>query len=223
MLLPNGVDFGRFAHPDPEAVGGMRKLYGLDRHTVLFEGSYGYRPNREAVDFLVKSVIPRLRERCPSATLALTGGGAPFREDWIKNPGVVPYDKLATFVAACGVAVAPIFSGSGTRLKILEAMAAGVPVVATKKAAEGLPFVDGKDLLLAVKEANFPECISRIFADNKLLRHLTQSAQKKVENEFSWAAIARTLADTLPSSGVFASARCKRHQKYRPTHLMPDD
>jgi glycosyltransferase involved in cell wall biosynthesis len=78
MLLPNGVDVERFANPDPDAVARLKKLYRLDRHTLLFAGFYAYAPNREAIDFLVKSAMPALRERYPSATLALTGGGAPI-------------------------------------------------------------------------------------------------------------------------------------------------
>jgi polysaccharide biosynthesis protein PslH len=197
LLLPNGVDIERFAHPDPDAVDRLRKLYSLDRHALLFAGFYAYWPNREAIDFLVRSVMSSLRERYPSATLALTGGGAPYREPWIRNVGAIPYDDFPGFVASCGVAVAPIFSGSGTRLKILEAMAAGIVVVATAKAAEGLGLRHREDLLLAGNPHEFVDAIAAIFESPALAACLRGSARQKVNAEYSWQAIAHSFEQTI--------------------------
>jgi glycosyltransferase involved in cell wall biosynthesis len=191
MLLPNGVDVERFAYPDPDAVDRLRRIYSLDRYTLLFAGFYAYGPNHQAIDFLVRSVMPALRERYPSATLALTGGGAPYHEPWIKNVGAIPYDDFPAFVTACGIAVAPIFSGSGTRLKILEAMAAGVPIVATEKAAEGLSVRHGEEILFASDKDEFVRRLSEVFKEPRLASHLRRNAQRKVAAEFSWQVIVR--------------------------------
>jgi polysaccharide biosynthesis protein PslH len=191
ILLRNGVDIERFAHPDPAAVERMREHYGLDGRTLLFAGFYAYGPNREAIDFLVESVMPPLRERYPSATLALTGGDTPFRESWVKTPGAIPYEDFAAFVSACGIVVAPIFSGSGSRLKILEAMAAGVPVVATEKAAEGLWLRHGEHALFAHGQGDFVDRISAVFEDPELAVRLRTVARQKAVTEFSWYSIAR--------------------------------
>jgi glycosyltransferase involved in cell wall biosynthesis len=191
ILLPNGVDVHGFAGVGAEDVARMRSTYGLDGRTVLFSGFYAYPPNRKAVDFLANSVMPQLRERYPSATLALTGGGAPYHEPWIRNVGSVPYEDFAPFVAACGVAVAPIFSGSGTRLKILEAMAAGVPVVATEKAAEGLGLTHGEHFLRASNLQEFVNAIAALFENPVLAANLQSFARHRVKAEFSWQAIVR--------------------------------
>lgn len=186
ILLPNAVDAERFARVSTGEIARMRCKYGLDRSTLLFSGFYAYPPNREAVDFLVTAVMPALRKRYPSATLALTGGGAPYREPWIRNVGSVTYGDLPAFVAACGVAVAPIFSGSGTRLKILEAMAAGVPVIATEKAAEGLGLRPHEHFLLAHTPQEFVGTIGALLEDSMFAKNLRRSASHKVRTQFSW-------------------------------------
>ena len=197
ILLPNGVDTQRFVPLDRETIASLRAKYGIDRRTLLFSGSYAYGPNREAIEFLVTFVVPALRQRHPSATLALTGGGAPYHEPWIRNAGSLPYDEFPGFVAACGVAVAPIFSGSGTRLKILEAMAASIPVVATGKAAEGLGLHHREHLLLANNQREFVDAIAVLLENPGLAVHLRTSARQKVNAEFSWQLIARRFEQVI--------------------------
>jgi glycosyltransferase involved in cell wall biosynthesis len=198
ILLPNGVDVERFTDPDPNAVDRLKKLYRLDGHTLLFAGFYAYDPNREAIDFLVRSVMPALRERYPSATLALTGGGAPYHEPWIRNVGSIAYDDFAPFVAACGIAVAPIFSGSGTRLKILEAMAAGIPVLATEKAAEGLSLTHGEDILFAGDKDDFVRSLAELFENPCLAANVCERARVTIA-KFSWQAIVNEFERALYS------------------------
>jgi glycosyltransferase involved in cell wall biosynthesis len=166
----------------------MRAAHRLDGRTLLFAGFYSYGPNREAIDFLVGSIMPALRKHYTSAMLAITGGGAPYREPWLKNVGSIAYDDFAGFVAACGVAVAPIFSGSGTRLKILEAMAAGIPVVATEKAAEGLSVTHGRDILFARNADEFVTCIGELFDNPELAAGLRQRAAITIA-KFCWQTI----------------------------------
>ena len=197
ILLPNGVDAERFGAVASDAVERMRSVYALDARTLLFSGFYAYPPNREAVDFLARSVMPAVRERYPSATLALTGGGAPYREPWIRNVGSIPHEDFAAFVAACGVAVAPIFSGSGTRLKILEAMAAGVPVVATEKAAEGLGLRDREHALFAHSPREFASAVGELFENPELAAGLVRAARQKVNAEFSWRTIVSDFEKTV--------------------------
>ena len=197
ILLPNGVDTQRFASLDRETIASLRANYGIDSRTLLFAGFYAYGPNREAIDFLVTSVMPVLRQSHPSAILALTGGGAPHRETWIRNAGSLPYYEFPGFVAACGIAVAPIFSGSGTRLKILEAMAAGIPIVATEKGAEGLGLRHREHFLLANNQKEFVDAIAAIFGNPTLAADLRRSAKQKVNAEFSWLAIARDFEQAI--------------------------
>ncbi|MFZ0245712.1 glycosyltransferase family 4 protein [Candidatus Binatus sp.] len=201
ILLPNGVDTKRFAPLDRQTIASLRAKYGIDSRTLLFAGFYAYGPNREAIDFLVTSVMPALRHSHPSATLALTGGGAPYHEPWIRNAGSIPYDDFAGFVGACGVAVAPIFSGSGTRLKILEAMAAGIPVVATEKAAEGLSLKHGEDILFARDGDEFVRRISELFDSPDFVARLCERGRLKAASKFSWDGIARKFEDDILMAG----------------------
>lgn len=207
ILLPNGVDTERFAPPDRQAIASFRAKYGIDSRTLFFAGFYAYVPNREAVDFLVKSVVPAVRRRYPLATLALTGGGAPYHEPWIRNAGSVPYDDFAGFVGASGIALAPIFSGSGTRLKILEAMAIGIPVVATEKAAEGLSLKHGEDILIARDADEFVCRISELFDNPDFVTRLCKRARDKAASKFAWDAIVRKFEDDI----VMAAEPLDRH------------
>jgi glycosyltransferase involved in cell wall biosynthesis len=193
ILLPNGVDTARFGGVSFDDIARLRAIHGLDERTLLFAGFYSYGPNREGIDFLVHSVMPALRERYPRATLALTGGGAPYSEPWLKNAGSIPYVDFASFVSSCGVAVAPIFSGSGTRLKILEAMAAGIPVVATDKAAEGLPLTHGKEILFASNAKEFVHRVGEIFDNPTLAAELCKQATQTI-GSFSWDTIVGNFA-----------------------------
>ncbi len=201
ILLPNGVDTKRFVPLDRQKIASLRAKYGIDGRTLLFAGFYAYGPNREAIDILVTSVMPALRQSYPSATLALTGGGAPYREPWIRNAGSVPYDDFAGFVGACGVAVAPIFSGSGTRLKILEAMAVGIPVVATEKAAEGLSLKHGEEILFARDGDEFVGRISQLFDNPDFVIRLCEQARLKVASKFTWDILARKFQDDILMPG----------------------
>ncbi|HTT75723.1 MAG TPA: glycosyltransferase family 4 protein [Candidatus Binataceae bacterium] len=188
VLLPNGVDTERFSRSNLENIARLKAAHQLNDQTLLFAGFYAYRPNREAIDFLVGSLMPKLRVRHPSATLALTGGGAPYHEPWLKNVGTIPYNDFASFVAACGIAVAPIFSGSGTRLKILEAQAAGLPVVATEKAAEGLSLTHGTDILFARNTDEFVNCLGELF-DKPVCAAAMRERSALSVRRFSWHAI----------------------------------
>jgi glycosyltransferase involved in cell wall biosynthesis len=189
MLFPNGVDATRFASVSPGEAERARSAYGIGNSAIIFSGLYTYPPNRMAIDFLLRDVMPNLLVHLRDARLVITGGHIPQRERWLITPGIVPHDELPALLASCKVAVAPIFSGSGTRLKILEAMAAGVPVVATSKGAEGLPFVHREHLLIANDAAAFVESL-RAIMEPGLRNILLSNARNVVRQYFDWRAIA---------------------------------
>jgi len=92
-------------------------------------------------------------------------------------------------VAEAAACVVPIRQGGGTRLKILEAMALGTPVVSTTKGAEGLSVTDGEHLLLADDPASFAACTLRLFRDDGLRSRLARNARRLVEERYDWAQI----------------------------------
>jgi len=196
-LLPNGVDTGRFAAATEADAESIRTRLGLGPHAVLFMGLYAYPPNTLAVQFLVTEVMPRLLKTHRDAELVVTGGDVPFRFSWLNNPGILPFGEVPALLRACSVATAPIFLGSGTRLKIVEAMAAGVPVVATPKGAEGLGAADGRMILLASDGEQFAAAIRRIWDEPGLRESLVREARDFVRAKFDWAVCLSALIERV--------------------------
>ena len=169
----------------------------VDQEAVVFSGNMEYHPNRSAVRFFAREVWPRLREQWPRLVWRLVG----------KNPGAVteyvagdprievvgPVEDAVSELARSRVAVAPLLAGSGTRLKILEAWAAGVPVVSTTLGAEGLGARDGEHLLLADGAADFTLAVSRLLACTNTRASLAIGGRLLLEKEFTWAAAWRRL------------------------------
>jgi len=188
-LLPNGVDDERFGKTTEDEIAAVRRKYGLADRTVLFMGFYAYKPNREAVDELVDVIFPRVVEFEPRAKLFVIGSHVPHRRPWLVCPGTIPYEELPAFVAACRVGVAPIRSGSGTRLKIVEYLAAGLPVVSTAKGAEGLAVRDGEDILVAETSEGVADAIVRLFAEPAFARSLADRGRTLVRDKYAWPQI----------------------------------
>ena len=189
-ILPNGVDIEKFDKVTEDEIRATKQKYGLDDNTVLFMGLYLYKPNRDGVDFLVKTVMPKVLERCQNAKLAVIGGDIPYHEEWLITPGVIDHYELPAFVKSCGIGVAPIFSGSGTRLKILEYMAAGKPVVSTGKGAEGLNISDGHDILIADDADGFSSEIIKLLCDRGVAFLIGENGREFVASRYSWGNIA---------------------------------
>ena len=190
-LLPNGVDTDRFGSVDERRIQAVRERYGLVGKVVLFMGLLTYPPTRRGLDFLIDDVFPEVRRRCPEARLAVTGGELGLDREWLINPGIIPFEDVPAFIKACDVCAAPIFSGSGTRVKILEYMAAGKPVVATVKGAEGLAVVDGQDLLMAEDSGRFAEAIVSLLTRPDQARAVGERGRRSVTERFSWTRIVR--------------------------------
>ena len=186
-LLPNAVDCDDFAAVTPEAASRARDRYGLAGDVILFMGLYAYPPNREAVEFLVFSVMPEVLLKHPHATLLVTGGVVPYQRPWLINPGLVPHGDLRALIRSCRAGVAPVFGGSGTRLKILEYMAGGLPVITTRKGAEGLPLVGEQHVLFAETPPEFAAAILRVLDSGELGERLAAGAAALVREQFDWS------------------------------------
>jgi len=152
---------------------------------ALFVGHLGYRPNIEAGKRLLHCIQPAIRAVFPDATLDICGRspGRLLRRHAAGVPGVTligdPAD-LAPFYARATVALIPLAQGGGTRLKVLEAMAMGVPVVATAKAVEGLDVVPDGTFLLAETDADFVTALQRLTADPQLAGRLIDAGRRFV-------------------------------------------
>ena len=186
-LLPNAVASDDFAAVTAESAREVRDRYELEADTVLFMGLYDYPPNKKAVDFLVHSVMPEVLSKHPHATLLVTGGVVPYQRPWLINPGLVPHGDLRALIRSCRAGVAPVFGGSGTRLKILEYMAGGLPVITTRKGAEGLPLVGEQHVLFAETPSEFAAAILRVFDSGELGERLAVGAAALVREQFDWS------------------------------------
>jgi glycosyltransferase involved in cell wall biosynthesis len=167
----------------PNAVPPLSPALVAQRRDVVFVGSLDWRPNAEAAVILAQEIWPRCRALLPGARLVLVGRNPPpavqalhSREVLVTGsvPSVQPYLDSAFATAI------PLRAGSGTRIKILEAWAAGVPVVASRIAAEGLPYSDGHDLLLAEEPAEFARSLVRLWRDRQLAEALVRGGRQTV-------------------------------------------
>ena len=170
-------------------------------NVVVFSGNLEYHPNRSAVRFFRREVWPHLRERWPSLIWRLVGKNPEaVRRFMAGDPRIEatgPVEDAVRELARARVAVVPLLAGSGTRFKILEAWAAGLPVVSTTLGAEGLPARDGENLLLADGGPAFVAAVSRILASADLRRELGRAGRLLLEKEFTWEALWKKLEKKL--------------------------
>ena len=157
---------------------------------VVFSGNLEYQPNVSAVRFFRQEVWPRLRERWPALVWRLVGKNPEAVRQWISgDERIEARGAVADAIpelARAQIAVAPILAGSGTRLKILEAWGAGLPVVSTRLGAEGLPVEDGRELLLADGGVEFANAVTRLLERRDLREQLGQAGRRLLESQFTW-------------------------------------
>lgn len=170
-------------------------------HGLLYAGSLWYPPNRQAADTLL-DLLPVLRERRPDATLTLAG----HRPDgWPPpQPGlhvVGPRDSFAALYAAASVLAVPLRVGSGTRVKLLEAFAAGLPVVSTATGYAGLDVVPGEHLLRAETPAELAAAVHRVWDDPAAAAARAAAAHELVARRYGDAALSDIVAGALRSLG----------------------
>ena len=187
IISPNGVD-AQNIRPGP-----MRPQV----RQLLFVGSPTHEPNLDAACWLVRAIWPKLYTRHPHLSLTLLNLDHPRVRTCSANMpriqiiGRVP--DVLPFYHQADIALAPIRTGSGTRLKILEAFAAGVPVVSTSIGYEGLKAVPGKHLLVGDSPESFIAAIEQLIDSLPLRKTLATHARNLVETEYDWSKIVDAL------------------------------
>ncbi|MCD9027460.1 glycosyltransferase family 4 protein [Luteimonas sp. BDR2-5] len=175
------------------------------RHGLLFVGGAGHPPNVDAVDWLVSSLFPAIRARLPACELHLVGDGldalVPQPPAGVVAHGYVP--ELAPLLDRCRIGLAPLRFGAGVKGKVNLCMAAGLPVVLTPCAAEGMHLVDGRDALIAGSADAFCDAVVRLYQDEALWHALSGAGLENVRRHFSFEAAHATIAASfdLPASG----------------------
>jgi len=189
-VVPNGVDLERFAPSDAAP----------RRHHAVFNGTLDYRPNIDAALHLVEDVWPLVRRRLPDATLAIVGRGEPAERRRLQQPGVeltgeVP--DVRPFLRRAAVVTVPVRMGGGTRLKVLEGLALGRPMVSTTLGCEGIAVRDGEHLLIADGAEAFAGAIVRLFEDAATAGALGAAGRALMERSYSWALAGARLEESL--------------------------
>jgi polysaccharide biosynthesis protein PslH len=180
-VVPNGVDAGSF---DPD---------GAEEGDVLFVGGMSWFPNADAMRWFCAEVLPRLRERGVKNRVRWVGRAPDgVREEYLRRHGVemtgyVP--DVRPYLAAASCFVAPLRVGGGTRLKILDAWAAGKAVVSTAVGCEGLEARDGENILVRDDADGFAAAVAEVLRDGALRRRLGRTARRTAEERYDWARI----------------------------------
>ena len=175
----------------PNAIRLMPLLPSPDKKdAIVFSGNLEYHPNISAVRFFSREVWPHLRERWPGLVWRLVGKNPEAVARWTAGDPRIelsgPVEDAVAELARSKVAVVPLLSGSGTRLKILEAWAAALPVVSTRIGAEGLPVEDGRHLILADGPLKFTEAVARLLENERLRADLGRAGRVLLEEQFTW-------------------------------------
>jgi glycosyltransferase involved in cell wall biosynthesis len=217
-IIPHGVDPDLF-HARPEGAAAARRALGLEAGVPLltFVGKLDYLPNARAVAYIAERIAPAVWQRHPAARFAIVGQGAEtlteYRQDGIIFTGFVDarggaMPNLADYLAASDVVLVPLDSGSGTRLKIVEAASVGRPVVSTRIGAEGQDFVDGEEILLTDEvDGAFVEATLRLLADEGLRQRLGTAARARVLAQYSWRAQVNKMERIYRELGVSSQKR----------------
>jgi glycosyltransferase involved in cell wall biosynthesis len=184
-----GIDAGRYQF----------RPRGREPLTMLFLGSFRHGPNRAAVDWFLREAMPLILARRPEARLAIAGSDPPPAHGLAGQAAHVDLlgqvedarDPLARYA----VFVCPVLGGSGVRVKLLEAFAAGIPAVSTTIGAEGLARRDGEICFLADAPAQFANRVLALFDDPEKAAEMAARARAEVEANWDMAAITRKLVD----------------------------
>jgi glycosyltransferase involved in cell wall biosynthesis len=182
-ILPNGV---WSTSEDHSTAAGHREPI------VVFSGVLRYHANRAAAEWLLREIMPLVWNLMPSARLQLVGAHPGRRLRRLAETAAGPIEitghvpRIEPYLATAAVAVAPLRYGGGTQFKVLEAWAAGTPVVADGRTARALGAADGRDLLKAETADEFATAITRLLAEPDLRTRLGQAGRRLARERFSW-------------------------------------
>jgi polysaccharide biosynthesis protein PslH len=189
-VIENGVDAAAFPGMHGSAMG---------RKRLVFVGSMNYHANIDAAVWFTRTIWPGIQRQFPEMRLSLVGANpAPavleLRGEAIEVTGTVP--SVAPYYEDALAAIVPLRTGGGTRLKILEAMAAGVPVISTSLGAEGLAVCPGKHILIADREESWTAALESITGDAARWGGIAAAGRSLVESRYDWEVLGKSLVET---------------------------
>lgn len=187
VVVPNGVDTEAY-QPDPAVA--------ADPDLVVFTGKMDFRPNIDGMAWFCETVWPLARALRPTLRLEIVGRDPVPRVRALASAaagiavtGAVP--DVRPFIARAGIVVVPLRVGGGTRLKVLEAMAVGKAIVATRLGAEGLDLEDGREAVLADAPEAMAQALAELAADGTRRAELGRAARARAERDYGWEGLVR--------------------------------
>ena len=191
-VVPNGVDCAFYASIPPERPDSAPLL--------LYVGTMSWPPNANAVVFLAREALPRIRTKCPAARLRIIGRDPlPAVRELAALPGVEVtggVDDVRPHLSEAHALAVPLETGGGSRLKILEAFAAGLPVVSTPVGCEGLEVSNGVHLTVARRE-EFADAVVGLLQNRSTAAARAAEARRLVVDRYDWKAVADSAAKLL--------------------------
>jgi sugar transferase (PEP-CTERM/EpsH1 system associated) len=182
-VIPTGVDTEYFQPSfEPE-----------QPDTMAFTGTMDWMPNEDGVAYFIDKIFPLIRHEIPDAAFWAVGRRPPRRIQALASGNVVvtgAVDDIRPYLGKAAVCVVPLRSGSGTRIKIFEAMAMGKAVVSTTMGAEGLPVRHGENIVLADDPADFARQVVQLLRDPQRRAKLGRAARQLVEENYGWPSVA---------------------------------
>ncbi|MGE5222655.1 MAG: glycosyltransferase family 4 protein [Omnitrophica WOR_2 bacterium] len=176
--------------------------------TLVFSGSFKFNPNFEAMQWFLKEVYPLVSASVSDVRLAITGdpAGRPLTlAQGVTLTGFL--EDIRPLVASSWACLAPIHTGGGTRLKIIEAMALKTPVIATSKGAEGIEIQNGKNILIADTPKAFAQAVIELLKNPDLRRELSTNAFRLVQEKYDWAVVMPRFLSLVEKSASSETSR----------------
>jgi sugar transferase (PEP-CTERM/EpsH1 system associated) len=171
-------------------------------NSIVFTGSMDWLPNEDGIIYFAEQILPLIRDRIPDVSLTVVGRrpsqklqALAAQQPAMQLTGRV--EDVRPYLARSSVFIVPLRIGGGTRLKIFEAMAAGLPVISTTLGAEGLPVTPGETIVLADAPAEFAERTIGLLQNGSERERLGLAARRLVVEKYSWRTVAGDLAVTL--------------------------
>jgi glycosyltransferase involved in cell wall biosynthesis len=202
-VIPTGVDVD-FFRPAVEAE---------KSNTMVFTGSMDYLPNEDGIAYFVREIFPQIRNRIPDATLVVVGRRPSPRllalaktTEGVQVTGTV--EDIRPYVGRGSIYIVPLRVGSGTRLKIFEAMAMGKAVVSTSIGAEGLPVQPGRDIVIADRPDEFASAVVELLRDPVRRTELGRAAHDLVTKQYSWDSVGQYFESVLESLSKTRGETC---------------
>jgi glycosyltransferase involved in cell wall biosynthesis len=195
-VIPNFIDMADYtdikATPEP--------------NSLIFTGPFRYFANHDAMVWFLQEIYPQVQQQFPEVRLTITGDHANLPLPQASNVTLTGFvDDVRPIVASSWISLVPVREGAGTRLKILEAMAMGVPVVSTSKGAEGLEVNNGEHLLIADSAQDFADAVVRLLKEPEVRKDLVFRARKLIEMNYDTQAVVPKFENLVQRAGKNSS------------------